>query len=45
MLEPILEVDDEVKGSEVISWLSDNPLVIRQLLEAANDNLGILTYC
>lgn len=34
----MLEVADEEKGQEIIHWLSDFPLAVRQFLTVANDN-------
>jgi|GEM_PF-3700701 len=37
-IEPIMEVDTEEQGIELINWLSDNHFVARQIANMANDN-------
>lgn len=39
--EPIIEVDDERQGLEMIRWLTLNYFVALQLLKFANDNTGL----
>lgn len=39
--EPLMEVDDQSAGEELISWLSAFPLGIHQFLSVANDNVMI----
>ena len=39
IIEPILEVDDEVHGMEFIDWLSRNEFVSQQITNVANDSL------
>lgn len=42
LIEPLIEVDNEMQGKEFISWFSKNSFVMHQILNTANDNYGMI---